>query len=1578
MAATILAVVGCRQASQDGRRTLISRGIMSHDSANVIRRQMRWGRVRNVAAVLAVFMVFSADSVAQVRVRINQGRAGGGAGVGNADDAGLAPPQDRDAESWLKRGTEAAEREDWKLAADTLARVIREHGRKIVSLDDGKTFQSAGVCAQQQVGGWPAAGLEAYRVLFDGEAQRLLDKALSDHDTQPLWAIIREYPHTTHGPKAIELLAAWLLDLGRPGEALDALDRLSLYSDERLPKWRELELRALVQSSLRLPAAADTVAELKKLTAVAKGLPTDWAARLDALERFRAESAAAITASAAHSVEPWSTPLGPASAHGHAPEVAPVITPQMPWSDRLPGIDRVDENAALRIIDATARVPVWRAVTDGRLLFYTGQSGLVARDLSTFDLVWQSVPLTLGSDRRITNNRIVMGMFADGVAADNKQRLDPNTTRALFQEYAGLTTCAHGLVFQIEQPIDEGERRPTREGDCEPNPITEGSVMPNSLRAFKAASGLTAWTLGRSGPVQDELRDAHFYSTPVAAGPNLIAPYERGHDLFLAVIRPDGTIEQKIHLGTGHTLMFPINSVLTPLVADGTIYVPTGAGMLIALSEADYSLRWLARYDRVEGRAGRRNRRQQQFFIGQMQSLPQADEWVASPPIVVGQTVLLAPQDSDKLLAFDRSNGKLKWKARRRRHRYVVGADETRVIIAGKEIEAIRLIDGEPEWEYSPDSGASSGVFPTGRPILAGAHVLVPTDSGLVTLSAANGQPAGAKLNYEEPLGNLLVAEGALYSLSATTVVKFPDVVWTRARAKERLASNPRDLEAAIRLAWLAALENKWQDVLACLDAASNDGASDDEGLIDRAAHLRVAALIRVAEDQDAVAARTMLEKAAASARQPSDAVDAGLALMDRTAEAGDPAGAFARGVALLAQAGNEAVHIEAGLNGRAFILISERLRRIAATMNTGELPEQAGRVVRGAIDQAAAPAVKWLLADALGFREEAARLDIEAGRAAQGEGNVETAVFYYARAARRSRAATPASEALLAEALARWAGLMANPGNDVIASPAVAHAVLNELAKLSKDLAMPADLAAISPNAGGFVEKLRGSLAAAAGPEFKATSRLRVVKPNSEGAWFPERSFDFRDSPGGLPIEVLPVRQNRSIMGISLRDGERVSAGGVAWNSVAAPVNDTQDYLNPTDAVALNSNRSRPAARSQQVAILDTGPTFQAVGLSTGRCMWRPLAIDRSRGDLPKPSVAAVNGIAIVAPDAGTLVAMPARDGAQPLWTRDFGRTRLGQLTAVGDSLVAIDRDANRVFIIEPESGRISRQYPLSAQEPLDIPSAGEETPPVDTLVAISGSVICRGEGKRVVARDVQTGRTVWDKALPARVRGLQVLDGSHIAVSHRIDRLAVMRSDSGDIIKDLAIEDLEMPAMEISLEGRTAHSPGRLVLFAKTDDDPPKYKLACYPLDGGEPTFQGPWDNAMVTRRMLTGSPNYVAVIRYDGRRGDPQGGNVQLQVIGGQPQIVDGLNSARNATLVIYDKNRDLRRVARHEFSSSDNAAGRALYGRNPADVSDVVFAGPNVIAFGPYGNCVLGPVETAEGENGNELGSGGDRP
>jgi hypothetical protein len=76
----------------------------------------------------------------------------------------------------------------------------------------------------------------------------------------------------------------------------------------------------------------------------------------------------------------------------------------------------------------------------------------------------------------------------------------------------------------------------------------------------------------------------------------------------------------------------------------------------------------------------------------------------------------------------------------------------------------------------------------------------------------------------------------------------------------------------------------------------------------------------------------------------------------------------------------------------------------------------------------------------------------------------------------------------------------MADPGEDLLSSPAAAQTVLNELGKITKPITLPADLAADAPFTGirrevsPYAGRGRGHV------RFKAAGKLRIIKPNTEG----------------------------------------------------------------------------------------------------------------------------------------------------------------------------------------------------------------------------------------------------------------------------------------------------------------------------------------------------------------------------------------------------------------------------------------------------------------------------------------------
>lgn len=1518
-----------------------------------------------LAALLACLAPDHHETAAGFQIRIQV--LGPGDALQAPDDAErLVPPQDRDAESWLKRAEEAAAREDWKLAADTLARVIAEHGHKTVSLDEGRHYYSAASRAQEQLSAWPADGLATYRVLYDGEAERLFELATIASDLHPLRTIARQYPQTSIGPRAINLLATWLLDRGEAAEAIDVLSLLSILPHSEVPRFDALQKLAIAYTlTHQRERVSETLMEMRRLVEAADPADADFRRdRLEATQRFfeAAKFGRSADAGPRH-YQPWTHLLGPAGESGRAPAINPVITADVPWHDALPGADRIDENVIRRVMERTGRPPVWQAVTDGSMLFVSTPGGIVARDLATFDFLWQSFPASQPRDPRITRFRFRTG----GREPKKADSLDRLSTRTLFHEYAGAVSTAFGLVFAIDQAETLGEQLPSRRGVVRPQTsFGEALANENSLRAFEAVTGRAVWTKGRAGPVEDDLKEAHFFSTPVVAGPFLVAPFQLRQDLYLAVIQPDGTLVKRVLIGSARPGMLPYNAVLQPVVADGTVFVNTGAGLFVALNAVDFSLRWLTAYDRADNAVRSRRARRRRGWVGfnSGRELSQPDEWLCSPPVVVGGLVLLAPHDAEYLFAFDRRDGVEKWRSDRHNHRYIVGADAQRVVVAGRRVAALDLRTGEEAWSYRDDR-------PTGRPVLTGDQVLVPSADGLVTLDVETGTPVGPPVKAAATLGNLFVTDESLYSITPNEMRKFPDTERTRSLAEQRLAKDPNDIEAVVRLAWLAGLDDDWRRALDLLDEAvpaadrhdPSDQASRSAG---RVSHLRVTSLLRLAETESPPQRGDLLARAATTARRPDDVVNAGLAYADHLAEQGEHMAGFRRAIELLRDTGDVSVQLEPGLFARAGVLIAEHLRRYAANMN-----EDHGRQARDHLRElleSARAADDWRaverLADGVPFVDVGARADLRLAGADLREGRYESAVFHLERVSRRA-----AGTDLAAEALARLAVVLARPGEGLPAAPAEAARVLARLESQYADRTLPSDLfdspdladvrsvdafvrvMAIGRPAAGLVTRT---------PRRSGRPRLRVVHQDVDAITPSRRTRVFYDPnlEDRRWADVLPVRFTRQLQGIRTGNdnvGELTWANAVA--SAAKPVDRQNPQLqvvwinaDPNAQAAPDPPEVHHAAVAGRIAALDLGDQIYAVGLVSGRCMWRPLVVDRESGDLPQPPVIAVNGIIIAAANAQSLVAIRARDDARPIWRRRFAKRRLGRLAVAGDWLVVVDRGGALVSVVDPVSGRDVRAFGLVAGE---APTATDDSPADwvnrDAHVAIAGGTILRSGPKTVVARDLGTGRELWSKKFRGRVKDIRALGERHVGVNYRGERYAVLRADTGETIKEIEAEGLDLPPIHATLDWPGPDNnlrQGRLLIFSKTDDDPAEFKIVSYPLDDSEPWTQGPYEAAHISPRMMAASSRVLPVLLYHLRKRDNQ------QVLG------EAVRQISLTSLVLLDKSTGRRIADRFAFDDEALTEPGAMFNRTGSkEISDVIMLDRRLIAIGPHGYCIL---------------------
>ncbi len=1489
--------------------------------------------------------------------------------------ARLTPEHDRDAAAWLKRAAVAAERGDWKLAADTLERVITQHGDSTIAVGEGR-YRSAIHLAQEQIAGWPPEGLAAYRVLYDSEAKLLLDRGRDESDLNALRVVARRYSNTTHGPEAIDLLAGRLVDRYQASEAIDLLERLEALADQRVPRWRVLQKLAIAYAlANQRQRAVETLEEMRALEgARLDALPADWEERIVALQRFFEDLKFKPRRSQPSSgFAVWPHRMGPSDAQGRFGAIEPILDEEFVASAPLPGAERLDRRLALNVMRSTARPPVWQAVTDGERVFVTCPSGLVARDLATLELLWQAFPKfkRQASQRPPIMFRIVGPGFEDPPPDD--VRLDEDTVRALFREHRGEISTAFGLVFLIEQDGTPGEQLPTREGILPANDhiSDEDLAASNTLRAYEAETGRLVWRKGRSGPADDPLRFARFYAAPIAVNDSLVAPYLQGDDFHLAVLHPDGTLANKVLIGSGQPGLFPMNGTLQPTVSDGTLYVPTGAGCLAALNQYDYAMRWLAPYNR--SRATRPHSQLRRRAFHQPNVIAQADEWLSSPPVVAGGAVMIGPHDGDELLAFETTDGARRWSFPRNYEnldlRYVIGADESLVLAAGRGIVAVDIERGEAVWKT-----ASLGL--AGRSALCGDVVLAPTHTGLLRLDLATGKVLAEAESSGAPWGNLFAFEGSLLSIGLNDILKFTDPDQSRRLAFDRLERNPGDVEASVRLAWLSTLSEDWPTALRHLESAtqalrgySDLGMGPGEAasstahakLQDQVSHLRVETLLALSSGTSvAEERRRLLVDALGAARRPEDRVRAGLAFADQLADSKKHSDALRQALRLLSEDTSSTMKFEADLRGHADVAIRQHAYRYWQDVPEADRPATLRSIETTAQAALADGNLETLgrLAACFRFLEIGPRLDLAIARAL-GVEHQETAVFHLTRAAKLGAGSDVELEALLELAMTLRA-----PGGELPAAPTESLRSLERLESDFPNTKLPADLCrrtGLGPDArvGQFVDALRSTLPKGLiQTEWTLPTILRdsielslisddVFDGDPVGQ---ARSFQLAPSTTDTHAEVLPIYISGGIRGLAANENAPYP---VHWECRLQ-----RDMLGDTPEQTIRDSIAFPAAIVGRVAALTIPSGVCGVGLTSGREMWPPLTVDASSGALPSPAVLGIGEVIVAAADPQTLVAIEARGGASPIWRRKWSQPPLGRLWRVNDHLVVADKNGAKGYLVDPLSGRIRRAYDLLPGSDEDL--VADEAAPADpdAHLAVVGSTICRSGHHQVFGRDVTSGRPLWTAENLGLIKGLYELSGRYLGVAHDKDRFSVIDGETGARVRDIETLGLVLPPIDVVLDELCRPNfpaAKQLLFFARTDELPPEYVLQPYLLEGDREPWQGNGryelgPAATISPQMLRASPDYVAVVKNVVKEDDASDAPF--------PEI----DREKEPELLILDKVTGMK--VRSQLRTYLFNEGRLRDHHDSRRITDVIIMDQRIVAIAPEGYFVLGGKRVEE--------------
>ncbi len=1296
----------------------------------------------------------------------------------------------------LQRAEEGIARGDWKLVIDSLQRVIDDPEGALVARSEGTSahgilYESARRQAASVLAGLPAEGLLAYRLFYDGGAKRIFERARVEHDHEALRLIASRYLLTSYGDDASEVLASWALDEGRPGEVLALLtDLVELVPDRDVPEQLVIgKLTAAYAMLGQMEKAREVVAAWERQ--VGKEATRQGGDHDPCLDAPWPNCLAALLP---RCIGAGPVPHGRVTVWGEyqpGPPLNPSLGASVPWMYELPG-----STADLwrRIFDddpsAALVLPLSQFVSDGTRLFVRKADGCVALDLNDLMVSWESI-------QRRPSRRIRPDGNAP-IARNNASKQPPEEREENY--IGGAISIAHGLVFAVETGGVGGRLDPTP-AVLPPNRMTGVKSAPTRLVAHDAGSGELRWQIGTGDDPEDELSDVQFRAAPVGVGGHLWVPYFKQSDLFVAVLNPtDGSLVRSVLLGSAREPINPVAPTLLQSTHDGLVFVPSGFGALFALNAADVTVRWAYQYDR--GHQPRRDARRTPVTA-----------WLPTAPVVAGGLVLLAATDRQELLALSASRGEKRWSASVDHSSYVIAADSTRIWLGGRNISCLSLADGKPVWT------TRLVAVPTGRGVVSGETIFVPTSEGLLSLDADTGEGLGVQPTppSQTPLGDLFCSGTALFSIDPSSVRKFPDLERTHTTALARRAQHPTDPAAAIQLAWIELLRGEpglANDVLQQISTAALEVHDAGRRQLESPSRVRMETAISLAEKAPGGSPEALrwLQVASESALAGADRLRCRLAIADQHIVGDRYAEAYENLLQLgLSPEADRVVHATESVETLARTQIAERLKTLREKLSTEQvsrLDKEIGRQVSLA---------RQSLRDGREVRNARGRLQALADLATIGAGG-QKALLELANWEQGELRFERAEQLLMEGARRRFdlgavaatlelCELYGPSAQDQISAMMPCLDALEERYGSEpfpeEYLSLPAAEANVSrPGAGGlvteWVTQVRSAIPSAVRDAYHATSSDSRHNPaertewSEDAAWSyhaPEGSYlgrfvrvesaeDVEGAFGGSPLlndRVLLYRTDGVLDCISAQRGEllwqsRLQVPEVFGEPPALPNNTPP--LEPT----------RRAVTDGQIAVFNHADGLFAVGIVTGRRLWvRPYEFfnesnDSSRRDW---AMSAVDGLLAASPRQGRLTLMRMIDGFT-VWERDLRGEPVDAIWMNADRVIAADATRQRVHLYDRADGRLVKQILFRQADP---------SQRIAGLVRTGGLIVgpdAAGASHGVMAVDDALGNLVWRIELDKPAVQLFELQEGYVGIGLGHGMVRIVDANNGETIQE------------------------------------------------------------------------------------------------------------------------------------------------------------------------------------------------
>ena len=613
-----------------------------------------------------------------------------------------------------------------------------------------------------------------YDRTYQDPAKIALERALdlpSSEGIPELRRVGEHYPLTAAGRRAWEELGLRLADAGRLLEAASALEeRLDLpfeAADSR-------EADVLTMAALYRLMSGHLSSGRRHLRTIARdhsdvAIPVRGVASLGASlkEHELFENLLKVAAELSSPPSSWPSVMGSYNNGQYtlAPEGLPVLGSEARWIYRLKDPDDSGKKSSRRV--SHGAYSALQLVTHGPLVYLRRREQVVALDLETGKESWTADPGPRPP-------QVSTYPYYRSSVQQNLDYTDPGG-RALtvYRPKPG----APALIVTVDHSSNVVFQR-----------TGKAQQEPNHLFAHDALSGKLCWKLGgESGDGPNRGRESWrqgrglaYAAPPTPAGRLLIAPATREGGYYLVGLRAterEARVRWVTRLYSFNVSYFQrygyqVRHGSTLAALDGVVYAAPGHGLVCGVEAASGRLLWLSRY-----RSRVQRQRSTVYGFGV--------HWVQTQPLLIerpeGDLLVVAPQDSDYLTAFDARSGKTLWD-----HRYslgsaqVLGVEGDRLFFAGAEVHAVSLATGDEVWKSESIGGAG------GHGFVAAGRIYIPARSGtLCVLDTGDGtilekfKILDPRVSTAEPF-NLFPIDGKLLAINGGGVVSLrpQDETW--------------------------------------------------------------------------------------------------------------------------------------------------------------------------------------------------------------------------------------------------------------------------------------------------------------------------------------------------------------------------------------------------------------------------------------------------------------------------------------------------------------------------------------------------------------------------------------------------------------------------------------------------------------------------------------------------------------------------------------------------------------------------------------------------------------------------------